>query len=79
MQLFIGDKVEISAGYNHLRRKELNIGNAGNGLNGFSLGAGVLFRKLQIRYARSYYQNNTAWNQFGLNLRLNDYLGSGKL
>ena len=77
-QLFIGDKIEISAGYNHLRRKELNIGNAGNGLNGFSLGVGALFRKLQIRYARSYYQNNSAYNQFGLNLRLNDYFGTGK-
>jgi hypothetical protein len=76
VQLYIGDKIEITAGYNYLRRKELNIGNAGNGLNGFSTGAGVLFKKIQIRYARSYYQNNTSYNQFGLNLRLNDYLGS---
>lgn len=78
-QLFIGEKVEISTGYNHLRRKELNIGNSGNGLNGFSLGAGLLFPKIQIRYARSYYQNNTSYNQFGLNLKLNDYFGPGKL
>jgi hypothetical protein len=77
-QLFISDKVEISAGYNHLRRKELNIGNAGNGLNGFSLGVGVLFKKIQIRYARSYYQNNSSYHQFGLNIRLNDYFGLGK-
>jgi hypothetical protein len=75
-QLYIGDKVEVTAGYNYLRRKELNIGNAGNGLNGFSIGAGVLFKKIQIRYARSYYQNNSAYNQFGLNLTLNDYFGS---
>jgi hypothetical protein len=74
-QVFIGDKVEVSAGYNYLRRKELNIGNAGNGLNGFSLGVGVLFKKIQIRYARSYYQNNSAYNQFGLNLKLSDYFG----
>jgi hypothetical protein len=68
--------VEISAGYNHHRRKELNIGNAGNGLYGFSLGVGALFKKLQIRYARSYYQNNAAYNQFGLNLSMNDYFGA---
>lgn len=75
-QVYVGDKVELSAGYNYLRRKELNIGNAGNGLNGFSIGAGVLLKKIQIRYARSYYQNNTAYNQFGLNLLLSDYFGT---
>jgi len=75
-QLYVGDKVEITAGYNYLHRKELNVGNAGNGLNGFSLGLGVLFKKIQVRYARSYYQNNSSYNQFGLNLRLNDYFGS---
>jgi hypothetical protein len=75
-QVYVGDKVELSAGYNYLRRKELSIGNAGNGLNGFSIGAGVLLKKIQIRYARSYYQNNTAYNQFGLNLLLSDYFGT---
>lgn len=78
MQLYITDKIEISAGYNHLRRRELNVGNAGNGINGFSLGVGALFKKLQVRYARSYYQNNTAWNQFGLSLALKDYIGKGR-
>lgn len=78
-QLMIDKKVEVSLGYNHLRRKELNIGNASNGLNGFSLGVGVLLKKLQIRYARTYYQNNSAYNQFGLNIELNDYFGLGKL
>jgi hypothetical protein len=77
-QLYVGDKVEITAGYNYLHRKELNVGNAGNGLNGFSLGVGVLFKKIQVRYARSYYQNNSSYNQFGLNLRLNDYFGSAR-
>ncbi|WP_315817369.1 type IX secretion system protein PorQ [Paraflavitalea speifideaquila] len=78
VQLYITDKIEISAGYNHLRRRELNVGNTGNGINGFSLGAGALFRKIQVRYARSYYQNNTAYNQFGLSLSLRDYFGKGK-
>jgi hypothetical protein len=77
VQLYLSDKVEITAGYNYLRRKELNVTNAGNGLNGFSMGVGVLFKKIQIRYARSYYQNNSSYNQFGLTLRLNDYFGSG--
>jgi hypothetical protein len=72
------DKIEVTAGYNHLRRQELNIGGAGNGLNGFSMGLGVVLSKLQIRYARAYYQNNTAYNQLGLNLKLNEYFGLGK-
>jgi hypothetical protein len=76
-QLFIGDKVEVTTAYNHLRRTELNISNTTSGLNGFSLELGILFRKLQIRYSRAYYQNNTAYNQFGLNMKLNEYFGLG--
>ena len=76
--VYIGKNVELIAAYNYLRRKELNIGNAENGLTGFSLGASAIFNKIQIRYARAYYQNNTAYNQFGLNLKLNEYFGLGK-
>lgn len=76
--IYVGDKIEVQAGYNFLRRKELNTGNAGNGMNGFSIGAGVMLGKLNIRYARAYYQSNTAFNQFGLNMKLNQYFGLGK-
>jgi hypothetical protein len=76
--IYLGDNVEIAAGYNYLRRKELNIGNGGNGLTGFSLGVSLLLKKLQVRYARSQYQNNTAYNQLGLNMKLNEYFGLGK-
>ncbi len=78
VQCYVTDKIELTVGYNHLRRQELNIGNTANGLNGFSLGVGALFRKIQVRYARSYYQRNLAYNQLGLNLKLNDYFGLGK-
>ncbi len=77
-QILIGQRVEISAGYNYVRRRELQISNVGNGLIGFSLGAGVLFNKLQVRYARTYFQNTTAYNQLGLNIQLNEYFGLGK-
>jgi len=76
--VYASDKVELTAGYNYLRRQELNISKSGNGLNGFSMGVGVILDKLQIRYARAYYQNNTAYNQLGLNLTLNKYFGLGK-
>jgi len=77
-QIYIGDDLEVSLGYNHLRSQELNIEKSGNGLNGFSIEVGALFNKIQIRYARAYYQNNTAYDQFGLNLQLNKYFGLGK-
>jgi hypothetical protein len=76
--IYIGDKVELAAAYNYLKRKELGIGNQANGLNGFSMGISLLLAKLQVRYARSHYQNNTAYNQFGLSMILNKYFGLGK-
>jgi hypothetical protein len=42
------------------------------------LGAALILDKLQVRYARTNYQNNTAYNQFGLNMTLNKYFGLGK-
>ena len=64
------NKVELTVGYNHLRRNELKISSAGNGLNGFSLGIGAIFSKIQMHYARAYYQNNSAYNQLGINFSL---------
>src|SRR6476659_4026778 len=77
-QMYIGNYLEVSLGYNHFRRQELNIEKSGSGLNGFSMPGGALFNKIQVRYARAYYQNNTACHQFSLNLQLNKYFGLGK-
>jgi len=77
-QFFPVPQLEVTIGYSHLRRQELNINNTANGLNGFSLGAGLIVKKLQVRYARTHYQNNTAYNQLGLNLQLNQHFGLGK-
>ncbi len=77
-QIFPVPQLEITFGYNHLRRQELNINNTSNGLNGFSTGVGLIVKKLQVRYARTHYQNNTGYNQLGLNLQLNQHFGLGK-
>ena len=77
-QFFPVPQLEVTIGYNHLRRQELNINNTTNGLNGFSIGVGLIVKKLQVRYARTHYQNNTGYNQLGLNLQLNQYFGLGK-
>lgn len=69
-QYIIGNKVELTMGYNFLRRDELKILSAGNGFTGLSFGVAALFNKLQIHYARAYYQSNDAYNQFGVNVNL---------
>ena len=69
-QVYVGDKLELTVGYNHLTRKELNIGNSGNGLNGFSMGIGLMFPVIELRYARTYYQNNRSFHHVGLSFGL---------
>jgi len=72
--VYLGENLEVMVGYNRLRRAELNIGTAGNGLNGFSTGFKAAFKKLQFQYARAYFQRSGAYNQLGLNLKLNTLL-----
>jgi hypothetical protein len=75
--IYLGNNLEATVGYNHLRRTELNTG-SGNGLNGFSFGLRAKFQKLQVLYARSQYQKNIAYNQLGITLVLNQLFGLGK-
>jgi hypothetical protein len=77
--IYLGNNLEATLGYNHLRRQELNIGSSGNGLNGFSMGVRIKFSKLQVLYARSNYQRNVSYNQLGLTLAMNEFKGLGKL
>jgi hypothetical protein len=77
--IFIGNNLEATLGYNHLRRTELNLGAGGNGLNGFSVGLRIKFQKLQVLYARSNYQRNIAFNQIGITVGLNKIFGLGEL
>ncbi|RFM36483.1 type IX secretion system protein PorQ [Chitinophaga silvisoli] len=68
----IGRFVTLTAGYNHLRRQELSDPQL-RGLSGFSAGVGVVTRKIQLRYARAWYQRSAALNQFGINLPLKEW------
>ena len=77
--IFISKNLEAIVGYNHLRRKELNMGLSGNGLNGFSTGIKVSFQNLQVLYARSLYQRNVTLNQIGINVEMNSFFSPGKL
>jgi hypothetical protein len=68
--IYLGPHLEASIGYNHLRRQELNIGSAGNGLNGFSAGLRAKFNKMEFQYGRAHYQRNIAYNHLGLTMNL---------
>lgn len=68
----IGRYLQVTTSYNHLRRQELGLSRQ-KGLSGFSAGVGVITRKLQIRYARSWYQRSEALNQLGLNVPLKEW------
>lgn len=67
-QIYWGDRIEINTGFNYLRRNELSVGNGGNGLAGFSMGAGWVDQKLQVRFTQTYYQSGVRLYQLGLNL-----------
>lgn len=77
-QVMIGKYLELSAGYNFLRRSELSLYNVDNGWVGFSMGAGLMLPKIQIRYARTFMQNTSGYNQIGISIPLNKYIGFGK-
>jgi hypothetical protein len=77
--VYAGKNLQFSIGYNRLRREELNLGSSGNGLNGFSAGFHAQFRKIQIQYSRAYFQRSYAYNQFGINLSMNELIGEKTL
>lgn len=71
--IYLGKNVEATVGYNHLRRKELNIGRDGNGLNGFSGGVGIRAGKFNFHYAHARYQNSSGYNNIGVTLSMNQF------
>ena len=76
--IYIGNHLEATLGYNQLRRSELNIQSASNGLNGFSMGLRVRFSKIQVLYSLSSYQKNVTYNHLGINFQMNRLFGLGK-
>ncbi len=65
-QIFLSEKLELTTGFNFQRRQDLNAYNVTSGLNGFSFGAGLMLKKLHIRYATGFYQSNL-FQQLSLN------------
>lgn len=71
-------RVTATVGYSHLRRSELALTEK-KATAGFSFGASVDLNKFKVYYARSYYSIAGAYNEFGLNLQLNQLTGIGSL
>jgi len=68
-QFYVSNKIEVTAGYNFLRRNNLTVFNATSGLNGFTLGGGLLLKHLQLRYGSGFYQQKM-FNQVSINVWL---------
>lgn len=76
LDLNLGKRLEISGGYNFMRRSELGLDEL-KGMAGFSYGAGIYLNKVTVHFARSHYHIAGAYNQFGLNFQLNRFFGLG--
>lgn len=76
LDINLGKRLELSAGYNHMRRSELAISDK-KGMSGFSFGAGVYLNKFVLHYAQSYFHITGAYHQLGLSLKLNQLFGLG--
>lgn len=72
-EVFLGEKVVASVGYNFLRRRELQIANLANGLTGFGYGIKLNLHSLQFQYARTHYQSAYSQHQVSLVYKLVDY------
>jgi hypothetical protein len=71
-QLLLDDKIEITAGYNFLRASELKVATQSAGATGFSFGLGGIYRKMQLRYALSFYESTSPSHQIGINFNLKE-------
>lgn len=71
--IYISTNLEFNLGYNYLRRNELTLGTSTNGLTGFSAGIRAAFQKIEIMYSISNYQKNVNYNQFGIEIPLQQF------
>ncbi len=78
VDLNIGKRLEISGGYNFMRRAELGLDEL-KGLAGFSYGMGVYLDKITVHFARSHFHLAGAYSQIGMNYQLNRFMGVGAL
>lgn len=57
-EVYLGSSVNLTMGYNFLRRFDLNVQNQKNSLNGLSAGCSIMVNNIQMQYANAFFQNN---------------------
>jgi hypothetical protein len=70
--IYIGEKIILSGGFNLLRRNELAIRNIASGLTGFSYGLAFKHKKLAFNFSRSHNQRAIAQQQLSFAVKLSD-------
>jgi hypothetical protein len=78
LDMRLGKRLELSAGYNHLRRSELAITER-KGMSGFALGFGMYLNKMNLHVAQSYYHVAGPYTEIGITLNLNQWFGLGNM
>lgn len=70
--IFLGEKIVLSGGFNLLRRNELAIRNIASGLTGFSYGMALQHKKLFFQFSRSHNQRSITQQQLSFSINLSD-------
>jgi hypothetical protein len=70
--VYLGEKVILSGGFNFLRRNELAIRNISSGLTGFSYGIAMKHKKLCFQYSRSHNQRFITQQQISFAIGLSN-------
>ena len=70
--IFVGEKIVLSGGFNLLRRNELAIRNIASGLTGFSYGISLKHKKLFFQFSRSHNQRSITQQQLSFSINLSD-------
>ncbi len=77
-EIELGKRVQVSVGYNHLRRSEMAMKER-PGMAGFSFGLGLDLQAFHIRYGQHHYHIAGAHHEFGMEWELHRLTGLGKL
>lgn len=75
-EITLAKRLAITLAYNHMRRKEMALEDK-KGSVGYSFGASLYLNKFQVHFARSYYSVAGPYNEIGINVALNKFVGGG--
>ena len=78
LELNLGKALQIRAGYNHLRKQELQI-NSQRSLTGFSFGAGLNLKTFDLSYAYSAYHQAGGSHHLSFNLNMGQWVRKKKV